>query len=441
MILTVHGVPEGRDRHPWRSAVVIGLMVAAAGMFYSLALAPWVRGVLVWWIPDDAWVNLAAARWVANGAYAHIYQATPLLVVTPLYPILLAPMAMIGSRWLQVGGFPIPSNHPAMWLLYGPVVMATGILVLHAARHLLTVAGVRSRLGRVQWALVLVTLVPVGVIFGHGEDLLALALVLWGVAAQIKRRSFPAAILFGLAVATKHWALLGVPLLVATSPRERRGRMLLWILGIPAALVLLPVAADWDHAGKALFGARAYITVGHHALWMTSPRQTVVGTPFRLGAFLVAGYLAWRLRGEPPTSTLVAGYALIFLGRMLFEPAVFSYYLGSGLALLAQHERLKEGTVRRTVLVGTALLLYFSLYPYPVLWWLGMWAMVSILAASAVAEVFGLGRFGRDFETGAAIPLTARASWRRSYAGSRWSPRTGASPGRRGTTAPARVRS
>src|SRR6266536_1528829 len=149
MILTVHGVPEGRDRHPWRSAVVIGLMVAAAGMFYSLALAPWVRGVLVWWIPDDAWVNLAAARSVANGAYAHIYQATPLLVVTPLYPILLAPMAMIGSRWLQVGGFPIPSNHPAMWLLYGPVVMATGILVQHAARHLLTVAGARSRLGRV----------------------------------------------------------------------------------------------------------------------------------------------------------------------------------------------------------------------------------------------------------------------------------------------------
>lgn len=386
-------------------------------------------------------MNLAGAHRVATGGYADIYQATPLLVVTPLYPILLVPVAMIGSHWRLAEGFPFHLPRPAMWLLYGPAVMATGIFVLHAARHLLTVAGVRSRLGRVQWALVPVTLFPMGVIFGHGEDLLALALVVWGVAAQIKRRPLLAAILFGLAVATKQWASLGVPLLVAASPSERRGRMLGWILGIPAALVLVPLAADWGHASKALLGARVFVTVGHHALWVTSARQTVVGTPFRLGAFLVAGAVAWRLRGDPPASALVAGYALIFTGRMLFEPAVFSYYLGPGLALLALHERLREGTVRRTMLVGTGLLLYFSLYPYPVLWWMGMWAMLSVLAASAVAEVFGLGRIGPDPGSGAVFPLTAPASWRRSFAGSRWSPRRGASRGRRGTTAPGRVRS
>jgi hypothetical protein len=430
-----------RDRHPWRAAIVIGLLTTVAGMFYSLFLAPWVRVTSAWWIAPDAWVNLAAAHWVANGGFAYIYESTPLFVAAPIYPIFLVPVAMIGSHWLLAEGFPYSLSRPAMWLLYGPVVIATGILVLRAARHLLVVSGVRSRLGQAQWALVPITLFPIGVIYGHGEDLLALALVMWGITTHLRRRPVAAAVLFGAAIATKQWALLGLPLLAATSPRERRRQVLGVALGIPAVLLLLPLLADWSDTSKALFGARLFIRLGHRALWVTSAGQTLVATPFRLGAFIVAGLVAWRLRGDPPTSALIAGFALVFGGRILFEPAVFSYYLGPPLAFLLLHERLSEGTIRRTLLVGTLLLLYFSLQTYAALWWLGAWAMLSILVASAVADVFGLARYGRAPQPGAVIPLTARGSWPRSFGGSRWSPRTGASPARRDTTAPVRARS
>ena len=438
-VLELNAAPNLGDRHPWRAALVIGLLTVAAGMTYSLWLAPWVRHYPGWWMPDDSWVNLAAAHRVAAGGFASIYQATPLLVVTPLYPIILVPLAILGSRGHLAEG--IALNRPAMWLLYGPVVAATGIFVLHASRSLLRAAGARFRLGRAQWALVPLALFPLGVIFGHGEDVLTLALVMWAVAAHLRRRPIAAAILFGAAIASKQWALLGMPLLLTTSPRERRWQVLSVALGIPFAFVVLPLITDWPHAGKSLLGARVFLRLGHRAVWLRASGATLVATPFRLGAFAAAGLVASRLRGDQPAARLIAGYALIFTSRILFEPVVFSYYLGPGLAFLVLHERMAERTVRRTTVVGTALLIYCSLYPGPVVWWLGAWATVSILVASAAADVFGLARFAGIPGGGVVVPFRARASWPRSIAGSRWSPRTGASPARRGTTVPARVRS
>jgi hypothetical protein len=437
-VLELNAGPNLGDRHPWRAAVAIGLLTIAAGMAYSLWLAPWVRAS-GWWIPDDSWVNLTAAHRVAGGGFASVYQASPLLVVVPLYPVLLVPLAMMGSHWHLAEGVTV--RHPSMWLLYGPVVAGTGILVLHAARTLLRAAGARFRLGRVEWALVPVTLFPVGVVFGHGEDLLALGLVMWGVAAHLRRRPIWAAILFGAAIASKQWAVLGLPLLVTTSPRERRGQILGVALGIPLALVLLPLVTDWSHASKALLGARSFPGAGHRAVWLRTSGATIVATPFRLGVFVAAGLVAWRLRGEQPAARLIAGYALIFTARILFEPVVFSYYLAPGLAFLVLHERLAERTVRRTMVVGTALLLCCSLYPPLVVWWLGALAMVSILVASAAADVFGLARFAGVPGGAVVIPFRDRVSWPRSIAGSRSFPRTDASPARRDTTAPARVRS
>jgi hypothetical protein len=430
-----------RDRHPWRAAVIIGLLVAAAGMVYSIALAPWVRGVPNWWIPPDAWVNLFASHWVANAGIAYVYESSALFVATPLFPVLLVPIAVLGSHWSLGESLPFVLRHPSMWWLYGPVMMGSGILVLHAARRLLTVAGARFGLGRVQWALVPLAVFPMAVIFGHAEDVLALALVMWGVAAQVRRRHVWAGILFGLAVASKQWALLGVPLLVATSPRESRKWVVGTAVGIPAAFLLTPLVADWGHASKALLNPRAFVTLGHRAIWLVGSHVTVDGTPFRLGAFVLAFALAWRLRGEQSATRMMAGFAVGFAGRILFEPVVFSYYLGPGLAFLLLHERLSEGTVRRTLVVGTLLLVYFSAHPQLVLWWLGASVMLSMLAASAVADVLAVGRFAPVPEGGAVIPLRGRVSWRRSFAGSRRSPRTGASLGRRGTRAPARARS
>jgi hypothetical protein len=188
-------------------------------------------------------------------------------------------------------------------------------------------------------------------------------------------------------------------------------------------------------------GAQVFVRLGHRALWIAASADRVVGTPYRLGAFAVAGIVAWRLRGEPPAAALLAGYALVFMGRLLFEPAVFSYYLGPGLALLVVHEVMSRGSVRRTTLVGTLLLAYFSLTIHPVLWWLGAWTMFSVLVSSAMSEVFGAVWLGWPGHALEGFPLRGRASWRRWSEGSRWFPRTAASLERPDTTAPARARS
>jgi hypothetical protein len=271
-------------------------------------------------------------------------------------------------------------------------------------------------------------LFPLAVIFGHAEDVLALALVLWAVAASLRGRPIAAALLLGAGIASKQWALLGLPLLIATTPRAWRGRALAASLALPLLLVGLTLGADWHHASRALLAPRAYVHVGQAALWIHTSKATVVGTPFRIGAFLVAGLVAWRLRGTVSPRRLLAGYALVFLGRILFEPVVFSYYLSPGLAFLLLHERVTEERVRRTFLAGTALLFFFTFDIWPWVWWVTAWAMLTVLGASAVVDVFGLRR-------------GARASWPGSTSGSPRFLRRAASPERRDTTIPAPVRS
>ena len=298
------------------------------------------------------------------------------------------PVAFVEQHFGLTEGFPQALPHPNMWLVYGPYALALCTPLFYAVRKLGNELVVdRGRVG-LQIATLALVLTPQAILWGHYEDVLAVAFVMLSVRALLRGRSIPAALLFGVAVAFKQWALLGVPLLIAATPPDDRRPALAASLALPAVLVAFPLAVDWAHASAALIWTRSYPQMGHRALWLSPSVRVMVGNPSRAGAFVAAIAVAWWLRGRKEPNLLLAGLAIVFLSRLLFEPVLFSYYLCPGLAMLLLHERVTAGTIRRTVLLGLALLLFFAVHPPILLWWAGALFLAAVLVKPAVLDVW-----------------------------------------------------
>src|SRR5204863_9402012 len=109
-----------------------------------------------------------------------------------------------------------------------------------------------------RWAVLLLAAIPMAVLYGHFEDALCLAALMFAVVLLLQERFRPAAIALGVAVACKQSALLGLPLLIALAPKEQRMGMVVRSLAIPAVFVALPLIRDWHNATAALFAAKSY---------------------------------------------------------------------------------------------------------------------------------------------------------------------------------------
>ena len=384
------------DRHPWRAALVIGLAGIALGMAYTILLMPAVTHIRGWWVVGGVWPPILAARFVANGALGYMYEATPFFTGGPLVPILLAPVAVLRDAYNLTDNFQYPVPHPSLWLVYGPIAMGFGIVLLYAARSLghriwvsegLRVGEATANGLWTQLAMAGLVFMPVAVVYGHFADVLALAFLLLGIRSTISGRRVHAALWLGLAVASEPWALLAVPVLVAAAPAGSRGRMLLRSLVIPVVLFGYTLITDWANASAALFRPRAFPRLGHAALWVSHSTHVIVGSPARIGAQVTAVALGWWLRGSTRPRVLLAGVALSLLAWPMFEPVIFAYHLAPALALLFLHERSTGRTGLRSALGGGAVLLFFLVHPAALLWWAITAAAVAVLAAPAVRDV------------------------------------------------------
>ena len=115
--------------------------------------------------------------------------------------------------------------------------------------------------------------------------------------------------------------------------------------------------------------------------------KVLVGTPSRAGAFLVAFAVAWRLWGSREPGPVLAGFGLIFLSRVAFEPTLYPYYFGPALAFLLVHEWLRTGRPWRTLVVGGGWVLWFETDPWPWLWWTVSAVLAVGLAWPAVRDL------------------------------------------------------
>jgi hypothetical protein len=247
---------------------------------------------------------------------------------------------------------------------------------------------------------------PTTVVFGHVEDVLALAFVLLAIRSLSSERWTAGALLLAVAISFKQWAFLGVPLVIAVVPSQVRLRALRDCLVLPATLVAIPLAADWAHASRALFAPQSWTSLGHAALWVHRSPQPVVATRLRLGAMLVAILIAFLIRDRREPTVILAGLALAFMARLLFEEVIFAYYLSPLLAVLFLHERVRGGSGARTVVLGSAWLAFFLLHPNTVLWWGLSMLLAAGLCHPAVAEVWRVARDRRGTITAPAAAET-----------------------------------
>jgi len=382
------------------------LLTIALGMVASLWLVPLVVGYHGWYAPQDAWPSLLAGQYVASGAIGFVYSSSIFYVVTPLLAVILAPVSLIGDHFNLTYNWPYQIPHPTVWLVYGPYALALCGAIFWTARKLAFEIGLGARAAVVQWGTLVMAVIPMAVLYGHFEDVLALACVMLAATLLFQERWPQAALALGFAIAFKQWALMGLPLLVAVAPKEQRVAAAVRSLVVPALLVALPLIRDWHNATQALFEAKSYPhSFEHSALWLRHPGQIVVGTPGRSVALAFSLFVAWWMRDRDEVPLILAAFGVVFLSRLLFEPRLLFYYLGPGLTFLWLHERLTSGHWWRVPVAGCLFMAYFNVHLQPVLWWPAAFVFIAILGWPAARDVIRRGT--RPESSADAEPLLA----------------------------------
>ena len=337
-----------------------------------------------------------------------------------------------------MGPFSLLIRAPFVWLVFDSSIEAVyyaGVLPCLAGVVVLVVVLRRrmTALGRPAAAIGLVTVVALlntgtfrAVHWGHPEELLAGALCAGAVLAALRDRTLAAALLLGLAVATKQWAVIAtVPVLLAASRRR-----------IPIALLAGAIAAAFT-LPMILFAPDAFVSVHKDAVvavgnvsppnvWFpfSSPREHVesgIGSGFLyaipswlsalthplivlLGLPLGALYLR-RRRDAGARADALGLLALLLLARCLLDPWNIDYYHAPFLlALLTWEAVARDGWPRLTVLAGALLAATFPAslttmsamsaeplrYCLPYLAWalpLAGWLALSLFAPARAAAI------------------------------------------------------
>ena len=233
-----------------------------------------------------------------------------------------------------------------------PCAMAVAILALFVADRM-------HRDGRSRAACLLVVALaaanPITIKafeIGHPEELLTAALAIGAVLAAARARTLTAAVLLGLAIASKAWAVLAIgPVLLALPGR----RMLaLTVAGAVTAAIMAPLLLDGTSTGAGaavVHGARQ--TGGTFNPWQVwwplgDVTNVGVGGAFHEGARAAPAWLSpithpliallvvplsllywWRTRSRkqaPNAEQVLALLALLFLLRCVLDPWNTVYY-------------------------------------------------------------------------------------------------------------------
>jgi hypothetical protein len=386
------------DLHPWRATIVLGLLAIAAGMVASMCVEP-ALGHNHWWIPADAWLTLRAAHYVPQGTYPLIYEAGTTrggFDAGPLLPLLLAPVAWIGDLFHLHESYPFPRQRPSMWVVFGPYSLACAIPLLYATRALATQLVVRRRRALLQGAVLLIAFVPMAIVYGHYEDVLALALVFIAFRDLFAERPLRGALYLAAAIAFKQWSLLAVPVFVAACPAGVRVQAARRAVLPPAVFLAAFLALDYKYATIALLHPPAFPQFGHPALWISPTTSELTNVPERAGAFVVAFVVAWLIRRERNPAFILSALGCVLLSRFLFEPVVHAYYLAPGIAALLVSEWSRRRSIVTNFTLGAALLLAFPFHPARGLWWLVVYALVALVLYGPVVRLVRRSMMDRD---------------------------------------------
>lgn len=313
-------------------AATIAIFIPVMG--YTLLGHADVHGHYELTAPDDLWGLTQSAWALAHGQFARIYAPHGTVASPPALPFVLVPVLLVTHAIGVAPGFPTGTS-VSLWLFIGPVAIVLGSTALFAIdavarewsfseRSRLVLAGVGA-LG--------VATVVGG--WGHPEDCIALALVVWA-ALSMERLGVAgaprAALLLGLAIAFQPIAILGVAAVLARLSWRGAAR-LWWRLLVPTLLVLIPPLLAERHQTLYVLLKQptrpkynSFTPFTHlapalgHGLYGGGPTRSVV----TLLAVAVSVLVCHRRYDLP---TVLAATAVAFFLRVLFETELNWYYL------------------------------------------------------------------------------------------------------------------
>jgi hypothetical protein len=381
-------------------------VVLVSGMTLSLLWLPLVDHASGWSTPQDLWQTFRDAHLVGWGGEADIYQAGTDFLSPPAFPVLLAPVAMLSGALHLTESFPLYLRHPTAWLVLGPADFLCGSVVFFAldatARHL----GVpRARRVAALWVCAGLS-VPLLWLWGHPEDLVALALTLYALLAAFGGRWTRAAVLVGLGLAFQPLVVLVAPLVFARLPWRELPRALAVAAAPGAALLAFPFAHAWRTTWRAVVEQPTYPTLGHATPWLalapvlraagvsgakelfSAPVEATAGGPARLLAIALAIAIGVVVARTRPSEHVVVWLAAGCLAlRCVFESVMFPYYVVP--ALLVAVLAASAVAPRRLVLAFAATVVcssYAYVHAEP-------WAYYLVVSGSLVAAcAFGVPR-------------------------------------------------
>ncbi|HEX3174329.1 MAG TPA: glycosyltransferase 87 family protein [Solirubrobacterales bacterium] len=367
---------------------------------------------------SDSWPAVSA---LSHGRMGDYLSAKAMM--GPFSTLVQAPFAAVSG-----GGEEL---HVYRWAAF-PCLLALGLLALYLAR----IAGRRGATPLTQVLLAALCLVNPLTIealqSGHPEELLTAALAVGAVAAASENRRWTTAILLGLALASKQWAVIAIlPALMALP--ERRLRVGLAAAAIVAALVLPGIVAApgsfaevHQHAASTgrivtpwsvWYPAASVNTQLYHVDGTTLVAQVhqlppVVGTvshPVIVLLVLVVplGLAARRGRLGLSGADAMALLALLALLRCALDPLDNVYYHAPLLLALIGWDALAPRGLPLRALAGAAIALLFrhwSLHLTDLVAYNDAYVAVVVLAGAAIAVT--LFRPGRRFT---AYPAAAPA--------------------------------
>ncbi len=317
--------------------------------------------------PRDAGPAITPA---AHGNFAAFFAHQPAMGALSLY--LRVPFAALGValgddalgvyRWASL-----------------PCLIALALVAVWLAR----VAGRRGA-GHVAQALIvgMVLLNPLvgdALYWGHPEEILTAALATGALLAALEQRALATALLAGLAIASKQWALVTLipALLLLDRDRLRAGagaiaiavlstlpmiignlasfRHVLRYISSPQPLVtvytwLYPFSSTGNVRISDINGARAPFTA-HQIL----PIETLLSHPLIVAVGLALPvYVWWRAQGRPGAGALLIATALALLLRCALDPGSVAYYHLPLLLVLVTLDAWEGRTIPVTALAATA---------------------------------------------------------------------------------------
>jgi hypothetical protein len=387
-------LPRTLGQHAIPSAGALVLLVVFMGM--SLLVLPELHHLHGWSYTMDIWNYFQVAHLADIGAYPAVYGQLA-LNVTPGIIVALGPVWSITHAAGMTVAYVFPVWHPTAWLVLGPYEVVLSVPALFA------VDAVAVRLGASPSRRLLICAAEVYVLYnvvmwGHPEDAVAVACLLYACLAASEKRWSRFGWLFGTAVAFQPVVLLALPLLLLIAGWRRLPGLLARIATPTAILLVLPLTMNWSVTMHALTSQATYPTLNRPTPWLrlapslghegfigVSAVAAAADGPSRLLAILFSFILAiFFRRAAAELGVLIAAVAIALSLWCDFETVIAPYYVWPtiAVALIGLSTTSRMRSVSTLIFAILADLASNADLHAEWMWWMIVCALGALLAAS-----------------------------------------------------------